>query len=203
MTEKSNALQKLKSDLVAANQLVRRIDLIECKTPLQHLKLRGFILISHSAIEEYLESVCRDAARRSKKKFKETGVITKSAISLVATCVVDKISDSGRKKITSSVAQNLELFLNEAVNTFEITITNNNGITLKDQAKLLLPIGVDLSVEDLPLSQDLNAFGKKRGDVAHHFQAQSEDTLSDIKSRLNQIETSLEALDLLIIENSQ
>ena len=94
----------------------------------------------------------------------------------------------------------MEIFLTEAVNTYERSLKNNHGITSKDQDKLLIPIGINLKVEDISLSESLNSYGEKRGDLAHKFQPHVEDTLSDIDSRLKQIISGLENLDKAICD---
>jgi hypothetical protein len=75
-------------------------------------------------------------------------------------------------------------------------IKNNHGITTADQKNILLPLGINLEVLDLGLSQNLNSFGSKRGSVAHSFKLQREETLSDVESRIRNILRDLVALDV-------
>jgi hypothetical protein len=187
--------QTLSQSLSQAACLVEGIDKIACRDDLEHLRLQAFILISHSILEEYLEEVALNAARTSKRRFDENGLVTRALVGLIATRVVDEISDRGRKKISGELAANLELFATEALNSFRNTVTSNHGITTRDQKNLFLPLSIDLELIDIGLSQNLHSFGSKRGDVAHKFKVQREETLSDIEGRLANIKRDLLTLD--------
>ncbi|MCK0121669.1 HEPN domain-containing protein [Loktanella sp. F6476L] len=186
----------MKDSLRDASKLVARDDRIECKSHLQHLKLQGYILISHSIFEEYLENLCREAARTAKKVFVDDEIITKALVALISTSVVGKISDRAAKKVSEDLSNNLTLFSTEAINTYFHTISANHGIKSSDQKNLLLPIGIDLAALDIGLSQNLNSFGSQRGSVAHSFKLEREDTLSAVQSQIDNIVRDLEVLDI-------
>jgi hypothetical protein len=192
--------EEMKVSLRDAKALVAGVGLLECATNLQHLKLQGYILIVHSILEEYLEKLCRAAALKARKTLADDGKITKALVALIATSVVEKISEKGKKKVTTDLASNLTIFSIEATNTFIIGLKNNHGITTNDQNNLLLPIGVDLEKLDIGLSQNLNIFGRNRGLVAHTFKLQREDTLSDVQSRIENIVRDLAVLDCEVCE---
>lgn len=183
------------SSLAHVKRIVAGVNAIECKTDLQHLKLQSYILLSHSIIEEYLENLCESAALHAKLLFKEDDKITKTLVSLISTSVIDKISDKARKKVSSDLSTNLELFAIEAINTYRSTLINNNGITTRDQSNIFLPIGVDVTEFDIGLSQNLHNFGAKRGDVAHRFKPRREETLSNVETTLLNIKRDLLGLD--------
>lgn len=186
---------KMTESLNEAKKLVAGVDPLECKTDLQHLKLQGYILISHSVFEEYLENLGRETARLAKFKFDTEGTITKALLALISTSVVEKISQKSKKKISADLASNLEVFAGEAVSAYFSSLTSNHGVTSNDQKNLFLPLGIDLEAFDIGLSQNLNALGRQRGVVAHSFKLKREDTLSAVQSRLQNILTDLQALD--------
>lgn len=195
MNSPTSFYEEMKTSLLEARKLVVNVAPHECISDLQHLKLQGYILISHSIFEEYLEKLGRKTAQTAKRELKNNGQITKALVALISTSVVDKISDRARKKVSADLASNLDLFSKEAVNSYVVTIDNNHGITSGDQKNLFLPLGIDLETLDIGLSQNLNIFGSKRGSVAHSFKLQREDTLSDVQSRIDNIVRDLEVLD--------
>jgi hypothetical protein len=186
---------EMKASLEKASKLVATVNPLECKTDLQHLKLQGYILISHSVFEEYLEKLGRQTARTAKQKFDNEGKITKALLGLISTNVVEKISHKSKNKISTELSTNLEIFAGEAVSAYFSSLTSNHGVTTNDQKNIFLPLGIDLEDLDIGLSQNLHTFGVQRGSVAHSFKLQREDTLSDVKSRLDNIVRDLEALD--------
>lgn len=185
----------MSASLTKATTLVATVDPFECKTDLQHLKLQGYILISHSVFEEYLEDLCRTTAQTAKLKFDNEGIITKALLGLISTSVVDKISQKSKKKVSADLSSNLEFFAGEAVSNYYSSINSNHGITTSDQKNLFLPLGIDLETLDIGLSQNLNNLGRQRGSVAHTFKLKRESTLSDVQSRLQNILRDLESLD--------
>jgi len=187
--------EAMKKSLLEAKTLVDGVNPLECADDLQHQKLQGYILIVHSIFEEYLEKLCQESAMVARKALRDEGQITKALVALIATSVVDKISDKARKKVAVDLATNLEVFSMEAANSFHTVIKNNHGITTADQQNILLPLGIDLETLDLGLSQNLHSFGRKRGSVAHSFKLQREDTLSDVESRIENIVRDLALLD--------
>ena len=149
--------EAMKKSLLEAKTLVDGVNPLECADDLQHQKLQGYILIVHSIFEEYLEKLCQESAMVARKALRDEGQITKALVALIATSVVDKISDKARKKVAVDLATNLEVFSMEAANSFYTVIKNNHGITTADQQNILLPLGIDLETLDLGLSQNLRS----------------------------------------------
>lgn len=204
MNSASEHYYEMKKNLQHAKKLVSNVSGEECKTQLQKLKLRGYILITHSIIEQYLESLGEAAAIKAKTSFTSDGYIVKSAISLISTCVVSRINDNSKKQITNEINSNLSLFLTTSVNNYLTLVRGNHGIKTQNQINLLAPLGIDIeSFNYLSLSQNLNTYGSKRGAIAHTYnRIQTEETLDDIQSRLDNIQIDLEELDIEIMNNA-
>lgn len=195
MTPPTTFYADMKASLREAENLVAKVDQIECKTDLQHLKLQGYILISHSIFEVYLEQLGKATALNAKRVFEDDDKITTTLVALISTSVAAKISGKAKQKVSAELAGNLEIFTKAAVSNYVDSIRRNNGITTNDQKNLFLPLGVDLETLDMPLSQNLNILARKRGALAHSFKVQREETLSAVQSRINDIVTGLKTLD--------
>lgn len=187
--------KSLTRNLNKSKKLVAGVNPLECKTELQQLKLQSYILVTHAIIEEYLEAIVYEAGQEAKKALIDRNKICMALMALVATSVADKLPEKSKKKLSREVSNNLKVFITDAVNSLYYCTRDNHGITKKDQDNLLLRIGIDLENLDLPLSENLNYYGRTRGNIAHNFQIQREETLVDISEKLNQITLGLENLD--------
>ncbi|WP_089132128.1 hypothetical protein [Sphingorhabdus sp. SMR4y] len=75
--------QQMIRNIDHARKLVSNVEPNGCKTDLQHLKLRSFVLLTHSIIEEYIEDLGREVAVEARKEFKK-GKITKALVALIS-----------------------------------------------------------------------------------------------------------------------
>lgn len=176
--------------------LIRQVNPLFCETPLQTLKVRSYILLSHAALEEYLEDLCKDVASIAVRKYKQHGNITNALLGLISSGLLDDISiGKAKKKVKQDLFHNIEIFATEALTQFHSVINNNNGIKKANQLSLLLPIGVDPESTDFATLAALDAFGTKRGDVAHKAKIAKAHTLSEIDSDLNSILNGLKLFD--------
>ncbi|MFK0382950.1 HEPN domain-containing protein [Agrobacterium sp. NPDC090273] len=176
------------------------VNLLGCETDLQHLKLQAYILLCHSALEQYLEELGLAAAQKARARFTNDGTITRTLVALISSKLVDDLPEKSKLKLTAELSSNVEEFSKEAFNRYRAAVTSNNGITDKDQAKLLVPIGVDPDSIDLILKNNLDQFGKKRGDVAHKFKVQRTDTLTAVDTDLNTIVSGILAYDQAVCD---
>lgn len=196
MKSPTRQYKDLKKALKNAKKITRGVNMHECKSDLQFLKLHSYILLCHSAIEEYIEKLGEAVALEARKIFVQDGVITKSLVALVSAKIIDDLPEKSRKKISSDLVGNIEEFSKEAFNRYRSIVVGNNGITIKDQAAVFLPIGVDPEITDFVLMQAMNSFGAKRGEVAHSFKVRRNDTLADVMASVNTIENLLSGYDL-------
>src|SRR5688500_6106137 len=88
-------LRRVLSDL---SPLISRVNPLICDSPLQVLKVRSYILLSHAALEEYLEELVLDVAVKSRQLFKEKGYITKALVGMISSGLIEEIADGKAKK---------------------------------------------------------------------------------------------------------
>jgi hypothetical protein len=182
---------KLKRSLRVAERLIDGLDPIEIKSELEIMKVKSYVLICHSAFEQYIEDVCLEAAKKARVLYKHKGKITKTLVSLIASKVISDVSDKANRKLSAELASNIEIFSSEAFNRYRDIVNTNNGVTIRDLNQLLIPVGVDPSNTDVALMNTLDAFGKTRGDFAHKFTAQK---LYTPTAALNDVRTIAEGI---------
>jgi hypothetical protein len=195
MKSPTRQYKDLKRALSNAKKITRGVDMHECKNDLQFLKLHSYILLCHSAIEEYIEKLGEEVALEARRVFTRDGVITKALIAMVSAKIIDDLPEKGRKRVSTDLVVNIDEFSKEAFNRYKSILKSNNGITTKDQMAVLLPIGVDPENTDLVLMQAMHNFGAKRGEVAHSFKVRRNDTLADVWASVNTIANLLVGYD--------
>lgn len=188
--------RKMRKNLAHARKIVSRVDPTECKTPIQHLKLKSYILLCHAIIEEYIEDLGYDVAIKARQMFKTKGLICKSLVSLVASGIIGEVKNNKSKsKIGRDLVKNLEIFSSESLKRYKSIVDNNHGIKLENLSAVFVPIGFDPEAIDLALVNQLSAFGEKRGGVAHKFAIREEATLSAVDSDMAVIVRDLQQFD--------
>ncbi|MEO0032510.1 MAG: hypothetical protein RIS94_2268 [Pseudomonadota bacterium] len=193
--------RSLIGSLKKAKLITRGINRYGCETDLQHLKLQAYILLCHSALEQYIEDLGLSAAQEARSRYVSSGIITKTLVALISSKLMDDISEKSRAKIAADLTSNIEEFSKEAFNRYRSVVTSNNGIIDRDQKKILTPIGVDPATVDLVLMNNLHGFGAKRGDVAHKFKVQRADTLTAVETDLTTITSGILAYDQAVCES--
>lgn len=191
----------LTSSLRKAKLVTGGVNKIGCETDLQHLKLQSYILLCHSALEQYVEDLGMAAALSARSDFSKSGIITKTLVALISSKLVEDIPEKSKLKLTSELTSNIEEFSKEAFNRYRSVVKANNGIVDKDQRKILIPVGVDPESVDVVLMNNLHAFGSKRGEVAHKFRVRREETLSSVESDLRAICDGIVAYDQAVCDS--
>lgn len=192
--------RSLVKSLNKAKLITGGVNKLGCETDLQHLKLQGYILLCHSALEQYIEELGLAAAQLARSHYSNYGVITKTLVALISSKLIDDLPDRSRSKVASDLSSNIEEFSKEAFNRYRAAVSANNGIVERDQHKILLPIGVDPASVDLVLMKNLHGFGSKRGDVAHKFKVQRTETLTAVDTDIATIVTGIIAYDQAVCD---
>lgn len=195
MRSPTNHYVKLKTHIAHARKILRSVDRDECRNDLQHLKLRSFVLLVHSIVEEFIEDLGLDVALQARRLFCDDGVITKALVALVTSQVLVEVKEKSKAKIGTDLVRNLDAFSEEAFNTYRSAVSSNNGVKPDDLRKVFVPIGIDPEAVDLALVNAMKALGEKRGGLAHKFAIQQELTLSAFDTDLNAIVRDLELFD--------
>lgn len=192
----SSFYSDLLQDLSTARKITNGVPLNACNTDLQELKLKSYILMSHAIVEQYLESIALDIAKKALKLLVEEGKFCRALIGLISSGLIGKIDEVGiSKKLKREPFEDIELFATTAFGRFRTVVNNNHGIKNDDQLRIFLPIGVDPAVEDFPTMAALDGFGTKRGNIAHTFKINKAHTLSEILGDLETIKNGLIAYD--------
>lgn len=185
----------LLGSLRKARLITGGINRLGCASDLQHLKLQSYILLCHSALEQYIEDLGMSAAHSARISFKTSGVITKTLVALISSKLIEDLPPKSKVKIASDLNSNLDEFSQEAFNRYRYVISSNNGIVHRDQKNIFVPIGVDPETLDIVLMNNLHAFGTKRGDVAHKFKVQRTETLTAVETDLKTIVSGIITYD--------
>jgi hypothetical protein len=196
MKSPTEPYKKLQTALGDVQRIVHRVPKTECVSALDHLKVQAFILLAHAAFEQYFEELVTQIVVDAHSQLKDSNRVCKAMLCLVSSeAMLQQISDIPRRKIQSSVANDLLNFATHAKNKLMKDIHGNNGVTTKDQKKMLLPIGVDPEVVNLDISAALNAFGIKRGGIAHKFKMSTTETRNSIVGETSIILSGLLDID--------
>lgn len=196
MKSPTEAYKTLKSSIQNIRKILVRVPPSVCVTPLDHLKVQAYMLLTHAAFEQYIEDLVTVVSREAHSQLKKDGRVCRAMLSLVASEAMLQVDDDvARRKIKSSVATNLLGFASNAVSNLTLDIQSNHGVTTADQRKLLLQIGVDPEEVDLTVSAALNAFGTKRGSIAHKVKIRTSETRSSVLSETEQILRGLLSFD--------
>lgn len=190
-------LRALRKALQQAEEIVQGVDKnLPAKTDLERLKIRSYVLLTHAAIEEYIETLALDVAQESRRRFTKNGTITHTLIALISSKLIDEVGTRSRQKISSELICNINIFSTEAYNRFRNEIKENHGIKRHNQFKVFHPIGVDPEQEDSALMSTLDSYGTQRGNVAHSYLGiDTEPSLSDAMTAVNVIQRDIEVYD--------
>lgn len=195
----SKAFIDLTSSIKRAKKIGNRVPPYGSLKDVDDLKVRSLILLSHAAIEQYLEEFSLEIAKESLRLLQSNGVVNGPLLSLITfhkSAFARLFSGQGRHSVFKpaliSVAVN-------AVDLHEKAINGNHGIKNKNQDSILLPIGVDTDLMDATLRGMLESFGNKRGGVAHSAGITTVHTRSDIEQDLRNIMTLVRRLDRSVV----
>lgn len=200
MKSPTSHYRALASALRKAKLITGGINKLGCETDLQHLKLQAYILLCHSALEQYIEELGLSAAQTAREIYAKSGVITKTLVALISSKLIDDLPEKSKSKLTAELSSNVEEFSKEAFNRYRAVVSSNNGIVKRDQINIFVPIGVDPEAVDVVLMNNLHVFGAKRGDVAHKFKVQRTDTLTAVDTDLEAILSGIIAYDQAVCD---
>jgi hypothetical protein len=186
----------LRRKLREAKCILQRVPDHSCSSNLHHLKVQSYVLLAHAAFEEYLENISNAIVQESVNRYNSSHTINECIVSLIVFETVAQFDKTTpRKAIKSEVVKKLNQFINLARVNHSNLVSSNNGIKGKDQKALFLPLGIDPEDVDPVTYAALDAFGVKRGGIAHKFKTQTSDTKSSMLQITETIFIGLESLD--------
>ncbi|MEB3191185.1 MAG: HEPN domain-containing protein [Snowella sp.] len=137
-------------------------------TPRKIALAGAYLVMSHAEIESYFEDRVLDVANNAKRIWDNS---QHQQVNLTFACL---LAFSGLKlektpeSLSSQSFKDLGNKFDDSFQAFQNYVrTNNHGIREKNIISLLLPIGIKSSQIDSLWLQEIDNFGKKRGDFAH------------------------------------
>lgn len=168
---KSAALRKLEKDVWALRMkyLPARFSPTGNYSPDQYTDTASFILAAHAGMESYIEQLAQDKISLLDRAIK-AGKRPRAATVLLSSSFNQKQPACPANVLEIGDTSYREERLLDALNKVRIRAEANNGIRTKHVLPIFIPLGVDETKVDTNLLNDLDQFGKLRGDVAHNAQ---------------------------------
>lgn len=168
-----------------------------------HDRTRGFLLLCHAEIENYLENQCRKIILLSMKKWKQNRETNIILFSLILSYKLEwninkEIGFQEYLELINAKNNKIDLIdelLNHANKKYISKIKDNNGIKEDNLKTLLIPIGIDFKELDELLLVELTNYGENRGKYAHN--SKKTVSLLDPKTEYNSIKQLLALLKKL------
>lgn len=126
----------------------------------QKIKSASYVVLTHAAIEQYIEEWCLNILDLGRLKFSNTKKINR-AIAFVMNCTAQAFpeekprGDKLSERIYDSIIRHKEV------------INANNGLKENNLCRMFFPIGFDFDGIDPVFLPEANSFGSLRGDHAH------------------------------------
>ncbi|WP_215544294.1 HEPN domain-containing protein [Amycolatopsis sp. CA-230715] len=157
----------------------------------EKIRIRAYVVLAHSAIEEFLEELIDNAVENVLACADSVSV---AAISLSVAYADIVIGQHGSKTLTARDAHGklLGLFRVKAIKT-------NNGIRRNNIKSLCRPLGIDVSNLEATLDAaltTLDTLGAKRGAAAHTLRQATEEIVVPSQA-IEWVDNALNALDIL------
>lgn len=159
----------------------------------------AYRVLAHAEIEAYLEDRVLEIAKNALTFWKDK----KTTVTLVflfafSGLTLDKPPDSlTPNKASQTLEEKLKFDqkLGKVFNSFHTSVMDNHGIREKNLLSLLLPIGINSDDIDKIWLQEMNDFGKKRGEFAHQSASNYKTRQPpDPKNELEMVKRLLEGL---------
>ncbi|WP_155908250.1 HEPN domain-containing protein [Asticcacaulis sp. YBE204] len=196
MKAPTDAYKNLISTLTQIKPILYKVPDTSCNTKIHHLKVQSYILLTHAAFEEYLERLSKDISTKAIELYNRESIISKALVSMTAYETIAQLEENNaRKKISSDVASNFSTFANLAKVNLHKQIEKNHGVRKENQRSLLVPIGIEPDDIDPLTSNALDAYGVKRGDIAHKVIITRKETKSSIIGEIKIIKDGLIEFD--------
>jgi len=163
-------------------------------------RARGYRLLVHAEIEAYLEDVSRIVVNKKINEWKKNRIPSRILISFIA-CYhsgwveYDEVHNEEITKLAKSrknIKEIIEEVIDHAQQQYMNNIMTNHGVRKNNLKKIIIPLGIDMTDLDQTWLNDLDDFGKKRGDLAH--KSKSTQSSIDPKVEYNRISNILEGL---------
>lgn len=131
-------------------------------------RVRGFIVLVHAEIEEFIEGRCSSVATRCVDDWVASRQLSAVTIALHTICASDwsgLFEKPSFKKLSNEIS--VEVRLKSALEQYVQAIGGNNGVKEPDLKRLLIPLSIRMSDLMPGWADEMNSFGGLRGQIAH------------------------------------
>jgi len=132
-------------------------------TDAEFARARAFVVLSHGAIEDYLEGIALEVVDKGIQAFRSDGRARTSLLALLGYGIKVDVPSS-----FSGGPWGMRTLLNDSRKVLRSWTEANNGVKAKDVLRLLLPVGVKETDMGNVWLQHMDDLGGLRGRVAHH-----------------------------------
>ncbi|KHT59690.1 hypothetical protein RJ44_08275 [Alteromonas macleodii] len=131
---------------------------------------KGYMLLVHSEIEYYIESICHKFIDLQISKYSRDKIPTECALALMTYAKLEWDVNSEESIIPNIISSNtkhtISTLLNKMLRSYNQIVNSNNGIKTKNLQKLIAPTGMIEYFPDVEM-ENFNSFGGNRGKLAH------------------------------------
>ncbi len=187
MTKEYEYLQsRLSSISISFDSLIPKDPLEQADEKAQNI-IKSYILLCHAEFEKYFEDIAWNIIKKAKDEFDAN---QQTSIPLLHLSLMLK------KDFNNNETANERL--DKLFSNFRALIEGNHGIKKTNINDMFAPLGIPISIMSDTYVESLEAFGKKRGQIAHNVK-ESIITIynfSDEKAMINRLFTeTLEEVD--------
>ena len=159
---------------------------------------RAYKILAHAEIESFIEEILLELVERKYNAWTNERRPNYCIIRLIIGSLLDwnvtddeEVIDYNPFKIKKEMEDPIINLVNKARNNYKTLIENNNGIKSINLKKLLVPVGIPLTQLDNTWLNNLDSFGRIRGDYAHKSRLGI--------SRMPDPKNELEAIEVLLV----
>ena len=127
--------------------------------------VKAYCLLSHAAIEEYIEEVALKVMKRSIDDWRNKKKLVNSLLTIIAYYGIRIKVDEGEEE--TKIFDYLRKILDDANDKFSKDVEKNHGISISNLRNLLIPVGIDIK-QDINLKDSLKKLSSERGVYAHY-----------------------------------
>jgi hypothetical protein len=178
---------------VIERTLLPRISIERAPNGTQQIKTRAYIVLSHAAIEEFIEDSLFGAIM-------ECNVDATNDVHYVSLCLTTAYARDlqGEHQQSGGGVLDAATIAQKIPNLYRAkTLNNNNGIRRKDFGKICRPLGFDIEELSNGHETEFAAFdtlAAKRGDSAHTFVYAAKELIHPVQAK-EWVNGALDALD--------
>lgn len=170
------------------NQIIQNFSFVQYDrtippTDKEQDQIRAMIVLSHAEFEDYFELLAQEILDSGFAHWEDKKEANKNIAALFLY----------NEHQADFYKQSIDTIGHRAKNNFEKIISNNHGIKSENIKKMYTPLGYLMDDIDQSLCNDLDAFGKSRGGVAHTSASRTQEVL-DLESQVTTIRNLLDEI---------